>query len=219
MGQRPKWLGPPDFDIDDEIVIPGPRPESTMTTSAPTLTTTPDAHDDFYEILDGVRVEIPAMGAYENILATLLAGWLNEFARPRKIGLAVTEVLFRLDGDSLSRRPDVAFVTYDRWNANDVARENAWDVIPNLAVEIVSRTNFAEEIERKMLEYFSAGVQLVWVIYPEVKRVYAYSSPTHVRPIGVTDVLDGGEVLPGFRLPLADLFAATSRPENRSPAE
>ena len=189
-----------------------------MTSTAPTLASASQDAAEFYEILDGVRVERPATGAYENILATLLAGWLNEFARPRRIGLAVTEVLFRLDGDSLSRRPDVAFVTYDRWTANDVARENAWDVIPNLAVEIVSRTNLAEEIERKMLEYFSAGVQLVWVIYPEVKRAYAFSSPKHVRPIGVTDVLDGGEVLPGFRLPLADLFAATSRPENRSPA-
>lgn len=169
---------------------------------------------EFYEIVDGLRVEKPPMGAFENVLATLLATWLNEFARPRRLGLAVTEALFLIDSTrSLSRRPDVAFVNFQRWSSDRIARENAWDVVPNLTVEIVSPTNLAEDIERKMLEYFAAGVELVWVIYPETERIYVYRSPSSVTPVDSSGELQGDSVLPGFRLPVSELFGAMSRPK------
>jgi Uma2 family endonuclease len=85
-------------------------------------------------------------------------------------------------------------------------------VVPNLAVEVVSPTNTADEVVEKIEEYFAAGVQLVWVIHPKRRRFEVYESPTAVRVLGPGDVLDGGTVLPGFRLPIDDLYAALRQP-------
>ena len=166
-----------------------------------------------YEIIDGVRVEREPMGAFETVLASWLCYLMNGFAAGKKLGLAVSEVLFVLDATrNLNRRPDVAFVSYSRWPTAVVAREPAWNVVPDLAVEIVSHTNLAEEIDRKITDYFQAEVRLVWVFYPDSGRVYAYESPTQVSILERTDTLDGGEVLHGFRLPIAQLYEAVAKP-------
>ena len=137
---------------------------------------------------------------------------LNGFAAGKKLGLAVNEALFMLnEARSLNRRPDVAFVSYARWPTAVVAREPAWNVVPDLAVEIVSPTSLAEEIDRKITEYFQAGVRLVWVFYPDSGRVYVYQSPTHVSILERDDTLDGGEALPGLRLPIAGLYEAVAK--------
>jgi Uma2 family endonuclease len=94
-----------------------------------------------------------------------------------------------------------------------VARESAWNVVPDLAVEIVSLTNLAEEIDGKVTDYFQSGVQLVWVFYPDTGRVYVYQSPTQVSILERTDTLGGGEVLPGFQLPIVQLYEAVTKPE------
>jgi len=114
---------------------------------------------------------------------------------------------------NLNRRPDVAFVSYARWTTSIVAREPAWDVVPDLAIEIISPTNLAEEIDRKITDYSQSEVCLVWVFYPDSGRVYVYQSPTHVSILERTNTLDGGEVLPGFRLPIAGLYEAVAKPE------
>jgi Uma2 family endonuclease len=84
--------------------------------------------------------------------------------------------------------------------------------VPDLAVEIGSPTNLAEEIDNKITDYFQSGVCLVWVFYPDSGRVSVYRSPTQVSILGRTDTLDGGEVLPGFRLPIAQLYKAVTKP-------
>ena len=130
-----------------------------------------------------------------------------------KLGLVVTETLFVLDAQrNLKRRPDVAFVSYPRWREDRVPRTEAWDVVPDLAVEVISPTNLAEEIDDKITDYFTAGVRLVWVLYPASGRVYVYQSPERVTGLERTDELEGGDVLPGFRLPVAALFEAVTRP-------
>jgi len=167
-----------------------------------------------YEVIDGVRVEREPMGAFETVLASWLCHLLNSFAGGRKLGLAVSEVLFVLNAQrNLRRRPDVAFVSYARWPTAVVAREAAWNVVPDLAVEVVSPTNLAEEIDSKITDYFQSGVRLVWVFYPDSGRVYVYQSPTQVSIVERTDTLDGGEVLPGLRLPMAQLYEAVTKPE------
>jgi Uma2 family endonuclease len=166
-----------------------------------------------YEIIDGVRVEREPMGAFETVLASWLGYLMNSFAAGKKLGLAVNEVLFVLNAArNLNRRPDVAFVSYARWPTSVVAREPAWNVVPDLAVEIVSPTNLAEEVDRKITDYFEAEVRLVWVFYPDSGRVYVYQSPTHVSILERTDTLDGGEILPGFRLPITQLYEAVAKP-------
>ena len=167
-----------------------------------------------YEVVNGVRVEREPMGAFETVLASWLCHLLNSFAVGRKLGLAVSEVLFVLNAQRhLQRRPDVAFVSYARWPTSVVAREPAWNVVPDLAIEVVSPSNLAEEIDRKITDYFQAGVRLVWVFYPDSGRVYVYRSPTQVSILERTDTLDGGEVLPGLQLPIVQWYEAVTRPE------
>ncbi len=100
----------------------------------------------------------------------------------------------------------------------------AWDMVPDLAVEVVSESNGANEIIVKVNDYFRTGSQLVWVVYPVVRQVYVYQSATDVRILAEKDDLDGREVIPGFRLPLTRLFGdepdaepATPVVENGSP--
>ena len=167
-----------------------------------------------YEVVNGVRVEREPMGAFETVLASWLCYLLNSFAVGRKLGLAVSQVLFVLNAQqNLKRRPDVAFVSYARWPTSVVAREPAWNVVPDLAIEVVSPSNLAEEIDRKITDYFQSGVRLVWVFYPDSGRVYVYQSPTQVSILERTDTLDGGEVLPGLQLPIVQLYEAVTRPE------
>ncbi len=113
---------------------------------------------------------------------------------------------------NLQRHPDVAFVSYARWPTSVVAREAAWNVVPDLAIEIVSPSNLAEEIDRKITDYFQSEVRLVWVLYPDSGRVYIYQSPMQVSILERPDTLDGGEVLPGFRLLIAQLYEAMVKP-------
>ncbi|HEV3258825.1 MAG TPA: Uma2 family endonuclease [Gemmataceae bacterium] len=164
--------------------------------------------DLLYEVVNGERVELPPMGIYEASIACLLDQHLGPFAAAQQLGRVGVEYLFRLNPAArLQRRPDLAFVSYQRWPKNrPIPRTDAWDVVPDLATEVVSKTNLAEEIILRVQEYFQAGVQLVWVIYPVVRQVYVYESPTRIRVLVSTEELDGGTLLPGFRLPLSTLF-------------
>jgi Uma2 family endonuclease len=176
---------------------------------------TTGADDDFvpppgdirYEVVDGTIVELP-MGTSESELAFLIALEITQFAKPRGLGSSYPELLFRLiPGKNQRRRPDVAFLSAAKWPVGKrVPRGESWQVVPDLAVEVVSPTDSAEALERKIDEYFEAGVAAVWVVYPTSRKVYAYSSPTDVRILTPPAELDGGEVIPGFRLPLARLF-------------
>ena len=85
-------------------------------------------------------------------------------------------------------------------------KKNAWDIVPDLAVEVLSKSNTAEEILAKLWDYFQAGTRLVWVVCPSVRQVYVYTSPTDVRILAEPADLDGGEVVPGFRVSLHRLF-------------
>ena len=171
-------------------------------------------NDALYEIEYGQWRELEPMGARDVLLATMLCFHVNSFAQPKKLGVAVNEMLFVIDArQDLKRRPDVAFVSFGRWPEKTVTRDNAWNVVPDLAVEVVSPTNLAEDVENKTVEYLDAGVRLVWVLYPDLGRVYVYGSPTDVRVLEKTDALDGGDVLPGFRLPITALYEAATKPE------
>lgn len=167
-------------------------------------------HDlDLYEVVNGERVEVLPMGALAGSLATILASYLNHWARPKKFGWAVSEVLFNFGPGRNERRPDVAFVSQERCSALvsfPPPDPSSWSVVPNLAVEVISPSNTVVEMEEKILEYFDAGVQRVWVFHPRSQRLYVYESPTQSTILTKSDELEGGKVLPGFRLMLKDLF-------------
>jgi len=170
--------------------------------------------DRLYEFVDGRRSE-KSVGYREILLANRLCFFINKMILEQGLGIAAVEALIDLGQAGRSQlRPDLAFVSADRWPVDSPeTAENAWPVVPDLAVEVVSPTNTAQEIEDKTVAYLAAGVRLVWIIYPTTGRIYAHEGLTAVRVITRDGELDGGAVLPGFRLPMSKLFPArTDRP-------
>jgi Uma2 family endonuclease len=170
----------------------------------------PLSEEALYEIIDGQRVELPPMSVRSSLIAFELARKIANFAEERDLGRAVVEALFHLPlARDRSRRPDAAFVSYQRWakgRAIPPDEDAAWEVVPELAVEVVSPSDRAEELMTKVTEYFEAGVSQVWVLYPRQQFVVVFESLTRIRGLTGAEELDGGEVLPGFRLALATLF-------------
>lgn len=109
--------------------------------------------------------------------------------------------------------PDVAFTRWDRLPGGLIPPEPIPDFAADLAVEVLSKSNTPAEIDRKMEEYIACGAKLVWVIDPDAHTAKVHPSPADPTELTAADALDGGEVLPGFRLPLADLFAKLPPPE------
>jgi len=171
--------------------------------------TIPQIMDDdaLFEVVDGQRVE-KVMGFYECGIATILTEYLAVFVRSHHLGRVRVETSFLIDpARGQERRPDVAFVSYDRWpRGQRLPRGNAAPVVPDLAVEVVSPSNTATEVQTKRHEYFRAGVRAVWVVFPDQFEVHVFTAPTSVRILARNDELDGGAVVPGFRLPVAALF-------------
>jgi Uma2 family endonuclease len=170
--------------------------------------------EPLYEIVNGQRVDLPPMSAYATWIASRLHGRLWPYAEDKGLGTSVTEMLFVLDAEpNLRRRPDVAFVSTARWPLDRALPETGdWDVVPDLAVEVISPNDVFKDVLAKVREYFHYGVQVVWVFAPEERQVYVYDSPTHVRILTGQDELMGGEVVPGFRLPLGQLFQHAAAP-------
>jgi Uma2 family endonuclease len=171
-------------------------------------TVLPQDDDILYEVVDGKLVELGPMGASEIWLATALARHLGNFIVQHQLGRVVQELLFDFTAMvQRKRRPDVAFVSYERWpRQRPVPRTEAWEVVPNLVVEVISPSEKGEAILDKVAEYFRIGVECVWVIFISQEQVYIYESPTQVRILARSDELYGEPVLPHFRLPLATLF-------------
>ena len=160
------------------------------------------------ELVDGVLVE-KAMGYKESLLAGLLLSLLRAFIYPRKLGLVSgPDGMMRLF-PGLVRMPDVAFVSWDRIPGRRVPDEPIAGFAPDLAVEVLSRSNTPAEMDRKRQEYFSAGAILVWLIDPVARTVtvFTHREPNRSAVLGEGDTLDGDSLLPGFALPLHDYFS------------
>lgn len=167
--------------------------------------------EPLYEIINGEFREVEPMGVFAGSIANVLCFLLNQHAFPRRLGFAFVEVVFDLMPGKPNRRPDVAFVTKENLAKSPLPVGQdpaAWKVVPSIAVEVISPTNMAAAVEEKIVEYFNAGVELVWVIYPLQERIYVHESPSQARVLGINDELESGSVLPGFRLKIADLFGA-----------
>ncbi len=179
-------------------------------TSLPNTTDWPLTDDEpWYEVINGVRVELPPMSAYATRVANRILTHLVTSPALRGQGEPAHEQLFVLPlNGGRNRRPDVAFISAERLAraAPMPVHGNAWEVVPDLAVEVVSPNDLAEPLIERIDDYFRAGVRLVWVVYPVVRVAYVYEAPTQIRVVTAADRLDGGAVLPGFQVALADLF-------------
>jgi Uma2 family endonuclease len=159
-----------------------------------------------YELIDGVLVE-KAMGFREALLAGALVQILREFVRPRRLGVVPgPDGTIRLVSGRV-RMPDAAFVSWDRLPGRRVPDEPIPDLAPDLAVEVLSENNTAEEMAIKRREYFASGTRLVWQIDPHRRTAEVFTAPGTSTVLDESQSLNGGDVLPGFALPLHDLFA------------
>jgi Uma2 family endonuclease len=166
------------------------------------------------ELVDGVLVE-KTVGYYESRLALLLGYFLEAFLEKHDLGfvLGADGALRLMPG--LVRIPDVSFVSWDKVSNRELPAEPIPDLVPDLAVEVLSEGNTAEEMRRKLREYFNVGVRLVWLIDPATRTALVYTSPRRKSAITADGVLEGGSVLPGFRLTLQELFTRAGRRRSR----
>jgi Uma2 family endonuclease len=162
------------------------------------------------ELVEGVLLEKP-VGYNESSLAGFLLGLLNAFVIPRNLGIVTgADGTVELTA-GLVRIPDVAFTRWDRLPGRRRPDVPVPSLAPNLAVEILSRSNTPAEMALKRAEYFAAGVQLMWEIDPEARTAVVYTAADQGATLRAADSLDGGTVLPGFTLPVRDLFAELDR--------
>lgn len=166
-----------------------------------------DDHEDrLYELIDGVLLE-KDMGAYESYLALLIGTLLNEYVRQHNLGIVLgADGMMELFPDRI-RIPDVSFISADRKPFEAIQKKPVPELFPDLAVEVVSTGNTRQEMEGKLHDYFNSGTRLVWLVYPKRRTVDVYTRPTAVRTLTEKESLDGGDVLPGFQLDIARLFA------------
>jgi Uma2 family endonuclease len=168
------------------------------------------------ELIDGILVE-KAMGARAEYIGAWILVLISRFLEATDLGALFGSqgpVRFKL---GLVRMPDVSFIRWDSVEDTDDIEDPDGAFLeypPDLAVEVLSPGNTAKEMATKLDEYAKAGVKLVWYVDPERKEVDVYpkGNPKRKKTVGMSGVLDGGDVLPGFTLPVAKIF------EKRAPA-
>jgi Uma2 family endonuclease len=165
-----------------------------------------EAADD-YEVFDGELVRREDMGERHGRLGFDVGFELGLFVKPRNLGqLYTSDTIFVLATRPLVLvRPDVAFIRAERWT-DEVRGPGVIRIVPDLAVEIVSPGDTGANIRRKMALYERAAVPLLWVVRDDPPSITVAAAGAEPRVLGIGDVLDGGDVLLGFQLPLAKLF-------------
>lgn len=165
-----------------------------------------DRHDRLFELIDGTLLE-KAAGWQESLVAISIATLLNSFVQANKLGMVFgADGMFRLSPEQI-RIPDVAFISKERFAGRSLQPGAFWELGCDLAVEVISPSNTRREMERKLADYFAAGVAAVWLVYPQSREVVVYSSPTEATVLSTDDALEGGALLPGYSVRVAQLFA------------
>lgn len=158
------------------------------------------------ELVRGRLVREPRPASLHGRLLARMIHLLYELVEAGGHGVVLADpgvVLFR-DPDTV-RGPDIAFFSSERIPESGYAT-TFWGP-PDLAVEITSPSNRASATQEKVADYLDAGVRVVWIVDPPTRSVTVYESGGSARLLRHDQVLEGGDVLPGFRLPLAALFA------------
>lgn len=155
------------------------------------------------ELEDGVIIEMASSRPVNTVVAGRIIYFLNAYVIPNDSGwVSVPDGGYQLT-ETINRQPDAAFVSIKRLPE----LPDDFDLAPDLAVEVVSPN---EDVLKKVNEYLSTGCQIVWTVYADERRVYVFtldeSNNLKGVPHGIDDILSGGDVLPGFKLPVKDIF-------------
>jgi Uma2 family endonuclease len=161
-----------------------------------------------YEPIDGELREIPQLTMWQGEVEVNLAMRLHTYVRGRALGcVSIGKVVFivRRDPDRV-RAADIAFLRQERVPSLE-ARQHIMEVIPDLVVEILSKSDTIEEISDKIDNWLGAGVQMLWIVDPFQRAVTIYQPGCDPMMLGAHGFLDGDPVVPGFRCPVAEIFA------------
>ncbi|MEW6277150.1 MAG: Uma2 family endonuclease [Candidatus Eremiobacterota bacterium] len=160
---------------------------------------------DRFELVRGELVAMPPPpGGKHGLLTGQVYRILDRYASDRNLGWVLLECGFYLSRDpDTVRAPDVMYYARDRLPE---VPEGYLECPPDLAVEIASPSQSSTYLEEKVQDYLSAGVRLVWVLYPRTRTVHGYFPGGRAQVLYASDVLTGEDVLPGFSLPVSQLF-------------
>lgn len=175
--------------------------------SAEELFALPD--DGFrYELVRGELRKMTPAGGRHGYLALEIGAELRNHVKANNLGrvfAAETGFLLASDPDTV-RAPDAAFVRRERIEAVGVV-EGYWPGAPDLAVEVISPNDAYTEVEEKVFDWLEAGTRMVMVVNPRRKAVTVYRSRSDIAVLTAEDTLDGGAVVPGWSVPVRELFA------------
>ena len=158
-----------------------------------------------YEIVNGQMEEKEMAGARHGGVGGRLFIKLGNFVYDRTLGgLYGPDTMFTIGTNN--RMPDISFVSLARIPVEGEP-EGKWKIAPDLAIEIISPTDYLEDATNKIRDYFAAGVRQVWQISTKYRTVTVYHAPTRVTILTEEDTLTCEELLPGFSCPLRDIFA------------
>ncbi|MSQ06657.1 MAG: Uma2 family endonuclease [Dehalococcoidia bacterium] len=162
-----------------------------------------------YELVRGGLRKMAPAGKHHGVLAVRVTWRLAQYVEAHSLGdVCAAETGFRLSSaPDTVLAPDVAFISRQRLSEVGREVEGYWPGAPDLVVEVISPSDTYTEVDTKVLKWLAGGARMVVVINPRTKRVAVYRSPTDVTILGDRDVLDGQDVVPGWTMALADLFA------------
>jgi Uma2 family endonuclease len=158
-----------------------------------------------YELDEGVLLMEPSPVFRHNLIRQEIFIRLNEFVKSHRLGSVIVEMDFRL-GPNTVRNPDVAFVNNEHLTRIDLDRTPV-EGGPALAVEVISPSNLAQDMAKKVRQYLAAGSHVVWVVYPSLRLVEIHESGS-LRQLREPDILEESNLFGGltFLLPLSDIF-------------
>ncbi len=161
-----------------------------------------------YELVQGELRRMNPAGNVHGRIVVRITWRLAQHVEENRLGTVyAAETGFKLatDPDTV-RAPDVAFVSRARVEAIGEV-EGFWPEAPELAVEVISPGDGYADVEEKVFDWLDAGTKMVVVINPRQRSATVYKSPTDITVLTEADVLDGGDIVPGFELAVRDIFA------------
>ncbi|WP_254513241.1 Uma2 family endonuclease [Anatilimnocola floriformis] len=163
-------------------------------------------HDNrLFELVDGTLIE-KTMGTFEALVALTIATALNNYLKTNRLGVALgSDGQLKIKPD-LIRVPDVCFISRERLKASDFLKVAIASVSPNLAIEVISRSNSKREMSEKLNEYFETGTEEVWYVYPEKKELHQYTAIDQCQVMQENEAVTSSRLLPGFSLLIASIF-------------
>lgn len=159
-----------------------------------------------HELIDGELVEIMPPGGVHGAIAVILSTLLRVWAKQQRRGYIGVEAgyILKRNPDKV-RGPDVSYVRAESIPASGVP-EGFWTIAPDLAIEVVSPTETAEEIREKVRDFLVAGTSIVWVVYPRSREVIVHLPNGTAQTYDENAVLTSPTILPNFSCTVAELF-------------